>query len=812
MILRNQTYSPYAQLDAKYLLCKIVPFTDKDGNEKLRKVACDLNGLERGWPSKGYKLANVLTKPLSEDRRLAINFSDEKKIVGVDIDKCRNPETGEIASWALEALEQFEGKAIAEISESGTGIKMLFELSDADGRPDRLEDDREVGTGKIKRELIDVESFGSGHVVAEFDLFDGRQNRFFALTQNYLEGFTTIEPVSYQSIFDAFGFQPAARVAPSGSVLSLGAWDVNVEVNEEKLAEILPLLNKDQFGNGNRENWLAVVMAIHYSTQASSKGYDLAYEFSKACGGFDAEGFDIDWHSLNLNPKNPKTLGTIMHFVEQQNPKAFDDISKRNKVEFAGMLTDAEVGRALASLMAKKAVVVKGFDGEIEAYIRTASGILERGSAEEVFNRTARNLIDSFTKELSPSEADKYKVLNEQSKRRSCASVAFDQAKRINAKDFFKLYETEIAAKDCVIDLAQGQVGSTRSFDTENDTFVKQLSVSYDPSAICPEWEQHIEKCMTPSDWSAFETDEEREAEKKRVVERVAYAKRLFGYMLLGTNPTDMYLVALGSGGTGKTTTFSTLQHILGSYAATPDSCLVAGTSEEYRHQVMKLDRARLAVVSEPDTSSKRRFRTENMKELSGARAVSVRGHHKASTEIPVTWKLIIDANKLFDVDDSSDATWRRIKLLKFHHKFAESTPVSEQKMNYDYILSKVEGSGILNWLLEGLEDFYRLGSSFEMPQEYKDELASWQGSEGSVSANRILSRLLRSDSTAPEIKGSELYQSIKTELAKRGISRPQDFYKALESSGLEYKVREVKRAKYVSGLSLVSSDELGGL
>jgi len=51
-------------------------------------------------------------------------FSSGDPYVGIDLDKCRNPESGDIAPWAQEILNRV-GDAYAEISPSGTGIHII---------------------------------------------------------------------------------------------------------------------------------------------------------------------------------------------------------------------------------------------------------------------------------------------------------------------------------------------------------------------------------------------------------------------------------------------------------------------------------------------------------------------------------------------------------------------------------------------------------------------------------------------------------------------------------------------------------------
>lgn len=50
-------------------------------------------------------------------------FSSGDPFAGVDLDKCRNPETGELEGWAAEIVASFGG--YAEATPSGTGVHII---------------------------------------------------------------------------------------------------------------------------------------------------------------------------------------------------------------------------------------------------------------------------------------------------------------------------------------------------------------------------------------------------------------------------------------------------------------------------------------------------------------------------------------------------------------------------------------------------------------------------------------------------------------------------------------------------------------
>lgn len=50
-------------------------------------------------------------------------FTEDDPYCGVDLDKCRDPETGDVEPWALEYVEQLD--SYAEVSPSGTGVHII---------------------------------------------------------------------------------------------------------------------------------------------------------------------------------------------------------------------------------------------------------------------------------------------------------------------------------------------------------------------------------------------------------------------------------------------------------------------------------------------------------------------------------------------------------------------------------------------------------------------------------------------------------------------------------------------------------------
>ena len=62
---------------------------------------------------------------VTEGKALGIGFEfDGTGIIGVDLDKCRNPDTGEVAPWAVQIVQELD--SFTEISMSGTGLHIII--------------------------------------------------------------------------------------------------------------------------------------------------------------------------------------------------------------------------------------------------------------------------------------------------------------------------------------------------------------------------------------------------------------------------------------------------------------------------------------------------------------------------------------------------------------------------------------------------------------------------------------------------------------------------------------------------------------
>ena len=216
-----------------------------------------------------------------------------------------------------------------------------------------------------------------------------------------------------------------------------------------------------------------------------------------------------------------------------------------------------------------------------------------------------------------------------------------------------------------------------------------RCNLIYDPKAACHRFKtQLLDPLLEPDDINLMQ---------------VAFAQGL-----LGRNLTQSIFLMTGSGGSGKGTIFNILELIVG-----PDNCMqIRPGCIGSRFETSSFIGKSLLTGKESQTS----FFTSNgmgiLKSLVGDDALRVELKHSNETQmIQGTYNVFIVGNAIplleFESNDDISAWQRRLRWIKCkNHK--PDKPIDK----FAELLFQEEGSGILNWCLEGLKQLLNSGSS----------------------------------------------------------------------------------------------------
>jgi P4 family phage/plasmid primase-like protien len=167
------------------------------------------------------------------------------------------------------------------------------------------------------------------------------------------------------------------------------------------------------------------------------------------------------------------------------------------------------------------------------------------------------------------------------------------------------------------------------------------------------------------------------------------YMKEFLASTLIGTNLNHKFRIFLGSGSNGKSILIKLMSKILGPYQGilpgqviTQKRIGVGNATPE----IMSLMGTRLAVIQEPSRGEK--LNDGPMKELTGGDPITGRKLYHDTVTFDPQFDLAVCANNLYDIDDTSEGTWRRIDLIPFVSKFVDDVS-DPQHSNHKYVFPK---------------------------------------------------------------------------------------------------------------------------
>jgi len=191
---------------------------------------------------------------------IGFEFSSDDGFCGIDLDGCRNPDTGEIAEWAEEILLGFS--TYSEVSPSGTGVKLFVKA--------KLPFDR----GR-KKELPSVPRMGAKNPAIE--LYD--QARYFAVTGERLNQYPT-DPQDGQEALLALIGKYFAEPIPSAPRVDFRSNDAVVERARKYLAKIPPAMSGS--GGHNQTFHAACVLVLGFEL-SEGDALGLLSEYNQKC-------------------------------------------------------------------------------------------------------------------------------------------------------------------------------------------------------------------------------------------------------------------------------------------------------------------------------------------------------------------------------------------------------------------------------------------------------------------------------------------------------------------------------------------------
>jgi putative DNA primase/helicase len=226
------------------------------------------------------------------------------------------------------------------------------------------------------------------------------------------------------------------------------------------------------------------------------------------------------------------------------------------------------------------------------------------------------------------------------------------------------------------------------------DNITKLAPVMYDPDAECPTFLAFLDRVLP-------------DLEVRR------FLRRMTGYGMTGITSEQCLAFFYGGGANGKSTYLDVIHDMLGDYAQTAAPDLLTSRGGD-RHPTELADLFGARWVSSIEVDEGKRLAETLVKQMTGGDKMKARFMRTDFFQWTPTHKLLLAANHKPEIRGTDYAIWRRIRLVPF----TVTIPEGERDGNLGEKL-RAELPGILNWAIAGCLEWQRSGLG--IPQTIRD-------------------------------------------------------------------------------------------
>ena len=205
----------------------------------------------------------------------------------------------------------------------------------------------------------------------------------------------------------------------------------------------------------------------------------------------------------------------------------------------------------------------------------------------------------------------------------------------------------------------------------------------------------------------------------------VEFLQQIAGMAAIGKVYEERLIIAVGSGGNGKSTFFNALQDVLGDYAGSILSELMIASNDSGKKFEYARLRGKRFIIAE-ELAEGKQLDTAAIKQLCSTGDINAQFKGKDIFTFKPSHSTVLCTNHMPAVKTVDNGTWDRILVIPFKGRFRNQ---ETEIKNYGAYLVEHCGGAILNWIIEGAQKYIRNEYKLIVPDEiqaaineYKDD------------------------------------------------------------------------------------------
>jgi P4 family phage/plasmid primase-like protien len=596
-------------------------------------------------------------------------------------------------------IAEMTGNSYMEISPSGVGAK-IFLLSDM---PPYGKKKFSLPPNQFYEKYPEVAKYGPSHAVEAFSGKFWNTVTGDVWSKKYAN-LKVVDAQDLQAIFDLLEALAPQKVANSNPLMQLQASTIEAgsysRLTHTSLLQVLSKIdNQDEGVWSDVANALARVYGEageDYFVQYSKGEYnDLPYPgFDEivATGRFQRALNELQKHPIGYGIKHLCSLAGVgftglVFEAEESSPESIT-------VQEDRILGDKQNGELFARCYRGQFLYVWKLDqwfrwnnviweectgGEIESAAKQVSTVIANKALEALKSGDeSGNSRRLFTHALKAQNNQQIKSMIALA--RSESGMSEKNVDRLNHAAHL------LGVRNGVVDLKKGEL----ILPEPSMLITKQCNANYFPDAKCPQWLKFLNEVFKGN---------------QGLINSI---QRLLGYTFTGSVTEEIMVICYGFGANGKSVMSNVIQHVAGGYGKTGSPSLLKARRDD--DSSPRSDIAGLAgyrYISLNEMQSGDRLDEQVVKLLAGREAISARALYKDHMTYKPSGKVWLKTNHKPVVKEDDDGIWRRLVVIPFGRKFAESErdPNLEEKLI-------LEADGILAWIIQGAVQWYQDGLS----------------------------------------------------------------------------------------------------